>query len=453
MSLLQLTVCIVALVPLGFLYGNDVGARGVLVHGPPVGPDAASARAVRMALRWLKATQNDDGTWSTKPELGLTRGMDPVAGAGFAVLAFLSSGETPQSREFGPTVEKAINYLINSVYEVKDKHGNLAKDPNGNTPYVKMRGAGGSEYGFLIGTFALCEAYGMTGNPNVREAAEKTLARIISGQTPTGGWNYNLKCEPSEGAPDDISFGGWAMQALKASQEAGIQLPGMDECIKKAIKCIQTRNYSEKAGFVYRATNNHKDGGGGLAGAGCLAMQLFGYTNEPEVENALRVMADWQPSLDREYPYVKNGTRHNPQYYCYYASHCKYLAGMAKNSTPANFRLWKKWVQEMKPLYSKSIIIVIDKETNLPYTIKDANGKPRKIGHWVTGDHYNYDVMGTCLVTLQLTHSYYWHYWRRRRSWNCRPVRWTTPQSKAIEPEAESFLNDPSGEVDVLIDL
>ena len=213
------------------------------------------------ALRWLKATQSADGSWGTKPELGLTKGMDKAAGAGFAILTFLAHGETPASKEFGPTVEKALNYLINSVHVVK----------------------GGAEYGFLIGTYALCEAYGMTKNPNARAAAEKTLARIISGQTPTGGWNYNMKRTPSEGAPDDISFGGWALQALKAGKMAGIHLPGMEECIKKAVKCLKTRNYSEKAGFVYRATTNHKGGGGGLAGVGCLAMQLLGYGKEPPV--------------------------------------------------------------------------------------------------------------------------------------------------------------------------
>ena len=418
---------------------RDAGSRGKLTSGGAQYGDASTERAVRMALRWLKATQNADGSWGKRPELGLEKPMDAAAGAGFAVLTFLAHGETPTSKEFGPTVEKALNYLINSVYVVKDKSGNEVKDPNGNTPYVKMRGAGGSEYGFLIGTYALCEAYAMTKNPNARAAAEKTLARIISGQTPTGGWNYNMARMTKDG-PDDISFGGWAMQALKAGKMAGIHLPGMDECIKKAVKCLKTRNYSEKAGFVYRATTNHKGGGGGLGGVGCLAMQLLGYAKEPEVANALSVMKDWQPSLDKEYPYVKSGTRHNPQYYCYYAAQCKYQAGMAKNATPANFTLWKKWNQEMKALYPKTIVKVIDKKTNKPYTIDDANGTPREIGHWVNGDTYNYDVMGTCLAALQLM--VYYRYL-------------PTTQLKAAEVEAdvESLSKDKTGEINVSIDI
>lgn len=416
---------------------RGAGVRGTYTRGGASYGDAATEAAVMKALRWLKATQAPDGSWGTKPEFGLKKGMDKAAGAGFAILTYLAHGETPASKEFGPTVQKALDYLINSVYVVKDKNGKPAKDPNGNTPYIRMSGAGGSEYGFLIGTYALCEAYGMTKNPNAREAAEKTLGRIISGQTATGGWNYNMARVTKDG-PDDISFGGWAMQAIKAGKMAGIHLPGMEECIKKAVNCLKKRNYSEKAGFVYRATTNHKGGTGGLAGVGCLAMQLLGYAKEKEVANALNVMRDWQPSLDKVYSYAP-GKPENAQYYCYYAAQCKYQAGMCKDATPANFTLWKKWNAEMKALYTKAVITVTDK-SGQPITVKDPAGKDRPIGRWENKDHYNYDVMGTCLAALQLM--VYYRYL-------------PTTQLKATEVEAdvETLSKDKSGEIGVTIDI
>lgn len=416
---------------------RGAGVRGTYTRGGASYGDAATEAAVMKALRWLKATQAPDGSWGTKPEFGLKKGMDKAAGAGFAILTYLAHGETPASKEFGPTVQKALDYLINSVYVVKDKSGKPAKDPNGNTPYIRMSGAGGSEYGFLIGTYALCEAYGMTKNPNAREAAEKTLGRIISGQTATGGWNYNMARVTKDG-PDDISFGGWAMQAIKAGKMAGIHLPGMEECIKKAVNCLKKRNYSEKAGFVYRATTNHKGGTGGLAGVGCLAMQLLGYAKEKEVANALNVMRDWQPSLDKVYSYAP-GKPENAQYYCYYAAQCKYQAGMCKDATPANFTLWKKWNAEMKALYTKAVITVTDK-SGQPITVKDPAGKDRPIGRWENKDHYNYDVMGTCLAALQLM--VYYRYL-------------PTTQLKATEVEAdvETLSKDKGGEISVTIDI
>lgn len=416
---------------------RGAGVRGTFTRGGASYGDAATEAAVMKALRWLKATQAPDGSWGTKPEFGLKKGMDKAAGAGFAILTYLAHGETPASKEFGPTVQKALDYLINSVYVVKDKSGKPAKDPNGNTPYIRMSGAGGSEYGFLIGTYALCEAYGMTKNPNAREAAEKTLGRIISGQTATGGWNYNMARVTKDG-PDDISFGGWAMQAIKAGKMAGIHLPGMEECIKKAVNCLKKRNYSEKAGFVYRATTNHKGGTGGLAGVGCLAMQLLGYAKEKEVANALNVMRDWQPSLDKVYSYAP-GKPENAQYYCYYAAQCKYQAGMCKDATPANFTLWKKWNAEMKALYTKAVITVTDK-SGQPITVKDPAGKDRPIGRWENKDHYNYDVMGTCLAALQLMVYY-------------RYLPTTSLKATEVEADVETLSKDKGGEISVTIDI
>ena len=418
---------------------RNAGMRGTYTSGGKGYGDAKTEAAVYKALRWLKATQSPDGSWGTSPKYGLTKGMDKAAGAGFAILTFLAHGETPASKEFGPTVQKALDYLIKSVYVVKDKKGDLVKDPNGKTPYVKMSGAGGAEYGFLIGTYALCEAYGMTKNPNAKAAAEKTLRRIIDGQTATGGWNYNMARVTKDG-PDDISFGGWAMQAIKAGKMAGMHPQGMDECIKKAVQCLKKRNYSERAGFVYRATTNHKGGGGGLGGVGCLAMQLLGFAKEPEVANALRVMSDWSPCLDAQLPVKLGGSLHNPQYYCYYAAQCKYQAGMSPTATPANKTLWQKWNADMKALYPKAITTCVDEKTKQPLTIPDATGKPQQMGHWVNKDHYNYDVMGTCLAALQLMVYY-------------RYLPTTQLTATQVEADVESLSKDASGEVGVSIDI
>ena len=419
---------------------RGTGVRGKYAGGGAQYGDAATEAAVMKALRWLKYIQNADGSMP-----------GGTAMTGLAVLTYLAHGETPGSKEFGPTVQKALDYLINSVYVVKGKDGKEEKDPNGETPYVKMKGTDGNEYGFLIGTYALCEAYGMTQNPNAREAAEKTLARIIRGQGPTGGWNYRLARKPGEGAADDISFGGWAMQALKAGKMAGIHLPGQEECIKKAIKCLKTRNYSEKAGFVYRATTNHKGGGGGLGGVGCLCMQLLGYGKDKEVANALRVMTDWLPTFDRKH--MSGGE--SSQYYSYYASQCKYQAGMCQGATPANATAWTKWNAEQKKLYPKSIIeYKVDHRTGKPAVYKDEKDREQPMGYWLNNDNHSsrisgkgpggktvsMGVMDTCLAALQLMVYY-------------RYLPTTSLKATEVAADVEALSKDKSGEVGVDIDI
>jgi len=111
---------------------------------------------------------------------------------------------------------------------------------------------------------------------------------------------------------DDLSFGGWAMQALKAGKMAGIHPPGLDEALKKAVKCLKTRSYDKKAGFVY-VPGSH---GGGLGGVGCLCLQLLGQAKDSTVANALEVMRDWTPTFEKKH--MSGGSC--SQYYSYYAA-------------------------------------------------------------------------------------------------------------------------------------
>ena len=386
---------------------RNAGVRGRYTGGGAQYGDANTERAVLKALRWLKLHQNSDGSWP---------GIKP-ASTGLAILTYLAHGETPSSQEFGSTVERGLEFLINAIGQ-----------KNGVTT---MAGSDGHEYAFLIGTYALCEAYGMTKNPNARTAAEKTLHRIIKGQSPTGGWDYNMK---SSSTRDDLSFAGWALQALKAGKMAGIHVDGMEACIKKAIKCLQTRNF-KNGGFNYTAGGKPT----GLTATGCLAMQLLGYSNTKEVKEALDYMKDWKPTFDKAALSEKN-TGSCPQYYCYYAAQCKYQAGMAKNAAAGNLALWKKWNAEMKALYPSSIIDDKHKDGS-PVTVKDVKGKDQPVGHWVNKDaHTTRPVMDTCLAALQLMVYY-------------RYLPTTQLKAAEVEVDVEALSKDKSGEINVTIDL
>ena len=338
------------------------GSIGAMTRGGAGYGDATTEACVLKALRWLKKTQTESGAWT-----------GDIANTALAVLAYLAHGETPASKEFGTTVEKAIQYLIDAQ----------TIDGNG---VCRFRGAGGTEYGYLICTYALCEAYGMTKNPNAKQAALSALDRIVKNQSPTGGWDYNMKKTSTR---DDMSFEGWALQAVKAGKMAGLHPDGLEECIKKAIKCLKTRNF-KNGGFNYTA------GGGptGLTATGCLCMQLLGYGDQQEVNAALDMMRGWLPVFEAKGGLTAGGPTPgaNPQYYCYYAAQCKYQAGMCQGATPANVKSWQDWNLAMKQVYPKTM-----KDAG---TIDGIDGKPKACGFWDQG--YNNPTMGTCLCALQL---------------------------------------------------
>ena len=351
------------------------GSIGAMTRGGAGYGDAQTEGAVLKALRWLKKTQNSNGSWNPSP----------ISNTGLAILSFLAHGETPSSKEFGYTVQKAMQFLIDSLGRKKDKTGQ---------DVVTFKGTDGNEYATLIATYALCEAYGMTRNPNTKIVAMQTLQRIVDNQGPTGGWDYGMNKTSTR---DDMSYAGWALQALKAGKMAGLHPKGLDECIKKAIKCLKTRNF-RNGGFNYTA------GGGptGLTATGCLAMQLLGYMNETEVKTALDTMRPWLPSFEgnKGKKLTEALPAGNPQYYCYYAAQCKYQAGMCAGATPANVKTWQDWNVAMKALYPSTII-------TLPETIEGPDGKPRKIGYWKMNKAEQTcgsggDTMATCLCALQL---------------------------------------------------
>ena len=384
------------------------GSIGRMTVGGNLYGDPNTEAAVLKALRWLKKTQKPNGSWSPAP----------ISNTGLAILAYLAHGETPSSKEFGPTVEKALQFLIESITM------NKAGEPT-------FKGTDGNEYATLIATYALCEAYGMTRNPNTKIVAMQTLQRIVNNQSPTGGWDYKLNKKSTR---DDMSYAGWALQALKAGKMAGMHPNGLDECIKRAVKCLKTRNF-KNGGFNYTAGGNPT----GLTATGCLAMQLLGYMNEPEVKAALETMRPWVPSFTgvKGKKLSEALPTHNPQYYCYYAAQCKYQAGMCQGATAANVKSWQDWNVAMKALYPTKII-------TLPETIPGPDGKPRKIGYWkmiaeetcASGG----DTMSTCLCALQLM--VYYRYL---------PTTQTKAAKAITEPEDSG--KKKSKDIDVEVDI
>ena len=348
------------------LGSRTTGVRGRFLTGGPTVGDASTENSVLRALRWLKKTQRTDGSWEGQP----------VSNTALALLCYLAHGETPRSEEFGATVESALEYLIGAMHEGADGQ-------------VRFKGSDGNEYAFLIATYALAEAYGMTKHPDAKYVAEKGLARILAGQSPTGGWDYKLNRESTR---DDMSYAGWALQALKACKLAGLHPDGLDECIKKAMNCLSKRNFNN-GGFNYTAGGKAT----GLTATGCLAMQLLGFSDRSEVAAALDTMREWLPTFSKDELRIGGASAGVcPQYYCYYATQCKYQSGMCAGAEKKNLESWAKWNAAMKKLYSSTIIVPDEK-------IEGPGGKEYDIGYWKNTDaHGAGDTMSTCLCALQL---------------------------------------------------
>jgi hypothetical protein len=174
--------------------------------------------AVQAALRWLAEHQNDDGRWEARRnEAGRETTPDgrsrPNAGAdadtgmtGLALLAMLGSGNTHQRGQYRESVRRGLNFLLES----QDADGCLSGTAD---RYAAM-------YCHAIATFALGEAYGMTGERRLEQPLRRAIGFTIAAQDSYGGgWRYR----PHDAG--DTSQLGWQFMALKSADLAGIRTP------------------------------------------------------------------------------------------------------------------------------------------------------------------------------------------------------------------------------------
>jgi hypothetical protein len=174
-----------------------------------------SLAAVARGLAWLAKHQHEDGHWSLQevynrvpgkhyPDAGQMR--SDTAATGFALLPFLGDGQTHQEGQYQANVGKGIAWLV----EHQKENGDLNVRPEGNS---RM-------YAHAIATIALCEAYGISRDPALREPAQKAVAFICWAQDKNaGGWRYDPQQFP------DTSVVGWQVMALKSAEMAGLSVP------------------------------------------------------------------------------------------------------------------------------------------------------------------------------------------------------------------------------------
>jgi len=213
------------------------------------GGRAASEKAVQKSLAWFQTQQNSDGSFGEKYKVAMT---------GLALLAYLGHCETPDSPIYGETVEKAINYLISMT----------GKGQNGLTSDT---GGHGASYSHGIATYALGEAFIMTGYPEYREPFLQGVQRIITGQNTDGGWVYAMN---GGNSASDTSVSGWQIQALKSAYLAGLEEIESDvvDALDNSINNIKRVHNANNGGFGYRgADGKHKN----LTGVGVFSLSMW----------------------------------------------------------------------------------------------------------------------------------------------------------------------------------
>ncbi len=216
--------------------------------------DADTQKSIDQALAWLAENQERDGGWGRN-----------AAVTSFALLAFMSNGHVPGQGKYSPEVTKGIRNLLAGARE----DGYLV-GPNG-----------GNMYAHGMAALALTQAWGMTGDDDIKKVLKRSIDLIVKTQNHEGGWRY----EPSPTGAD-ISVTIMQVMALRGAKDTGLHVP--DDTMDNAFKYMKACHDPRSGGYRYQP-------GGGPAGyartaAGVCVQQLCGKYAEKELAGAVKYL-------------------------------------------------------------------------------------------------------------------------------------------------------------------
>lgn len=219
------------------------------------GGDEDTLTAVRSGLAWIVKQQHPDGRWrldkfADNKSKGHGDAKSDTAATALALLPLLGDGNTQHNGDYRDEVRKGIKWLVDNQKDDGDLY-------TGGSHNAHM-------YSHGMASIALCEAYGMSRDPELREPAQRAVDFIVAAQHKEGGWRY------TPGQAGDTSVLGWQVMALKSAQMAELDVP--PETLAKAKQWLQ-RVQQSRGEFKYQRSGH---GSPAMTAEGLLCHQYLG---------------------------------------------------------------------------------------------------------------------------------------------------------------------------------
>lgn len=223
--------------------GTELSARGEGATKRALlkayGGSATTEQSVAEALAWLKRNQSKDGSWSlTGPYSDGSSIENKVSATAMALLAFQGAGHTDRSGDHAQVVARGWRFLF---ARLNSDGSFLERDnmPNQHRPYTQAQA-----------TIALCELYGMTGDPELKPKAQAAINYAVLWQAKEGGWRY------TPGYESDLSVTGWFLMALQSARMANLDVP--PQTLQNVEKFLATVSSAPENGASFLPGSRYK---------------------------------------------------------------------------------------------------------------------------------------------------------------------------------------------------
>jgi hypothetical protein len=298
-------------------------------------PGPQTEEAIDRGLAFLARYQAPDGGWSLQGFPEEAQLATDTAATALAVIAFQGAGYNHREHQYKDVVRAGLDFLVKSQKENGDLFVPL--DDNSNRSVWL--------YSHSLAALALCEAYGMTQDPELKEPAQKALDFIVAGQDQQhGGWRY------SPGINTDTSVTGWMMMALKSGELAGLNVS--TDTYARIQKWLDAAQQSPSEPHLYRYNPFAPD----------TPEQRHGRKTSKTMTSVgllMRLYAGWRRDngnmirgaeyLEQNLPAI--GTPRQPErdtYYWYYGTQVMFHMGGAH---------WQRWNSRLHPLIVQSQVL------------------------------------------------------------------------------------------------
>ncbi|MEX2027715.1 MAG: prenyltransferase/squalene oxidase repeat-containing protein, partial [Pirellulaceae bacterium] len=315
--------------------------------------------AIEAGLAFLARYQRPDGRWSLQGFDDATNAVSEderrfmlvsdTGATALAILAFQGWGKNHREGEYRDVLHRGINHLLAQ----QKASGDLfvpADDRSNQSVWL---------YSHALATLALCEAYGMTGDPDLKEPAQRAIDFIVATQNrDLGGWRYSPEYDASGaiigGVGTDTSVTGWMVAALYSARGAELAVPS--ETFARIEKWMNSAQGPGGESHLYRYnpyapdTVQQRHGrvpSKTMTAVGLLSRSLLGWKpDHPALGRGAEFLEANRPSI---------GTAREPlrdTYYWYYATLALvYL----KERDPARYEpVWQEWEAALHPILRNS---------------------------------------------------------------------------------------------------
>ncbi|MBC8353351.1 MAG: hypothetical protein H8E66_15235 [Planctomycetes bacterium] len=287
-----------------------------------------SDKAIELGLAYLARQQLADGSWNLQAVDHRAALVSDTAATGLALLAFQGYGYTHHDNQYAAVVKRAIDYLVQHQKDDGDLFIPLDDESN-RSVWLYSHG---------IAALAMCEAYGMTQDPELKDPAQRAVDFIVSSQHEEyGGWRYAPNLEA------DTSVTGWMMMALKSGDLANLEVP--TETYARIERWLDAAQGSRSERHKYRYnpyapdTQTQRHGRDVSETMTAVALLMRFYTGWRRDNENMARGADY---LLESPPAI--GTARDPKrdtYYWYYATQVMFHMGGEH---------WKKWNEQLRPV-------------------------------------------------------------------------------------------------------